>query len=104
MTQGIISLGKAFPLDSLQRAILTRWFWQAGGQRFANPCPPARPAFSVGQNGPVIWQADFAPCRFLVGAHFEHQLGFGVVRVGNGHFVHSPLQIRKVIKTLGGLW
>ena len=76
MTQGIISLGKAFPLDSLQRAILTRWFWQA----------------------------DFAPCRFLVGAHFEHQLGFGVVRVGNGHFVHLPLQIRKVIKTLGGLW
>ena len=52
----------------------------------------------------MIWQADFAPRRFLVGAHFEHQLGFGVVRVGNGHFVHLPLQIRKVIKTLGGLW
>mgnify|MGYP006961354474 CR=1 FL=1 len=39
MTHSIISLGKAFPLDSLQRAILARWFWQAGGQRFANPCP-----------------------------------------------------------------
>ena len=30
---------------------------QAGGQRFANPCPPARPAFSTGHFGPLIWQA-----------------------------------------------
>ena len=54
MTHSIISLGKAFPLDSLQRAILARWFWQAGGQRFANPCPPTCPAFSVGQNDQLI--------------------------------------------------
>ena len=27
---------------------------QAGGQRFANPCPPARPAFSVGQNDQLM--------------------------------------------------
>jgi hypothetical protein len=30
---------------------------QAGGQRFANPCPPARPAFSIGRFDPLIWQA-----------------------------------------------
>ena len=53
MTHSIISLGKAFPLDSLQRAILARWFWQAGGQRFANPCTPTCSAFSVGHFDPL---------------------------------------------------
>ena len=63
MTHSIISLGKAFSLDSLQRAILARWFWQAGGQRFANPCPPTCPAFSVGHFDPLN------PLRVESGCH-----------------------------------
>ena len=85
MTHSIISLGKAFPLDSLQRAILARWFWQAGGQRFANPCPPARPAFSVGHFDPLnpLRVKSSAGWRHLIfndlealqvesSAHFDH--------------------------------
>ena len=37
---------------------------QAGGQRFANPCPPARPAFSEGRFDPLIlanYQPDTLP-------------------------------------------
>ena len=85
MTHSIISLGKAFPLDSLQRAILARWFWQAGGQRFANSCPPTCPAFSVGQNDQLIslrvkssagWRYlifnDFEALQVESSAHFDH--------------------------------
>ena len=85
MTHSIISLGKAFPLDSLQRAILARWFWQAGGQRFANPCPPTCPAFSVGQNDQLILLRSESGCHLgnLIfndlealqvesSAHFDH--------------------------------
>ena len=85
MTHSIISLGKAFPLDSLQRAILARWFWQAGGQRFANSCPPTCPAFSVGQNDQLIllrvkssagWRHlifnDFEALQVESSAHFDH--------------------------------
>ena len=85
MTHSIISLVKAFPLDSLQRAILARWFWQAGGQRFANPCPPTCPAFSVGQNDQLI------PLRSESGCHLGNLIfnDFETLQVeSSAHFDH----------------
>ena len=85
MTHSIISLGKAFPLDSLQRAILARWFWQAGGQRFANPCPQLVRLFQwailthwfcYGQNQVVILATWFSTgleaLQVESSAHFDH--------------------------------
>ena len=54
MTHSIISLGKAFPLDSLQRAILARWFWQAAGKDLRIPARSSSGFFS----GP-FWPTDF---------------------------------------------
>ena len=118
MTHSIISLGKAFPLDSLQRAILARWFWQAGGQRFANPCPPTCPAFSVGQNDQLILLRvesgcplgnlilnDLEALQVESSAHFDHLIFTergGVLQKNrsfqndnSGGFVTAKIKLRK---------
>ena len=103
MTHSIISLGKAFPLDSLQRAAVSpvgsvgaskclRPFEVATGDPHLCTLAPgklsrktARPAFSTGHFGPLI------PLRIESGCHLGNLIfnDLETLRVeSSGHFDH----------------
>ena len=117
MTHSIKSLGKAFPLDSLQRAAVSpvgsvgaskclRPFEVATGDPHLCTLAPgklsrktARPAFSVGHFDPLI------PLRVESSAHFDHLIFTergGVLQKNrsfqndnSGGFVTAKIKLRK---------
>ena len=116
MTHSIISLGKAFPLDSLQRAAVSpvgsvgaskclRPFEVATGDPHLCTLAPgklsrktARPAFSVGHFDPLILLRSESGCHLgnlifndleALNDHQPKSVRYGWVV--SGHFVHLPL-------------